>query len=262
MGEQEVVEAAAALQRARETGVPVAPVRALLTQGGLAAAYEVQRIAMDSAVASGARIVGWKIGLTAKAVQQQLGVDQPDFGVLMSDTAYGDAEPIPLSRLLQPRIEAEVAFVLERDMPEGPVTAADVLANTAFVVPALEVVDSRIANWDISILDTVADNASAGVFTLGLKPTRLTDVDLREAEMALDVDGNPLSSGSGSACLGHPVNAVVWLANTLGTAGQQLRAGDVILSGALGPMAPVTGSGTYRAHISGLGTVGAEFVTE
>jgi 2-keto-4-pentenoate hydratase len=190
-----------------------------------------------------------------------MGVDTPDFGVLFADMAYGDASPIPATELLQPRVEAEVAFVLGRDLPEEPVVVSDVLGSVDFVVAAIEVVDSRIRDWEISIVDTVADNASSGVFVLGGSPRKLADVDLRSVAMELtsDGDGRVLSSGTGAACLGHPINAVVWLANAVASRGEPLQAGEVILSGSLGPLVPVERGRTYEATFTGLGAVRAHF---
>jgi 2-keto-4-pentenoate hydratase len=174
--------------------------------------------------------------------------------------AYGDASPIPATELLQPRVEGEVAFVLGRDLPDEPVVVSDVLRATDFVVAAIEVVDSRIRDWEISIVDTVADNASSGLFVLGGSPRRLTDVDdLRSVTMELTCDGSALSSGTGAACLGHPINAVVWLANAVVERGEPLLAGEVILSGALGPLVPVEPGRTYEAQFAGLGAVRASF---
>ena len=253
-------QAAARLREAQATGVTCAPVRDLLEGLEVKDAYEVAlaNIALD--VIDGATGVGWKAGLTAASVRQQLGVDTPDFGALLDIAAYGDCEPVPLSGLLQPKIEAEVAFVLEHDLADRRVTAADVLRATAFVVPAFEIVASRITDWDITILDTVADNASSGYFTIGLKPVLLKDVDVGAVTMSMTSGGDVVSSGTGSACMGNPVNAVVWLANTLQALGKPLRAGDVLLSGALGPMVSVTGPSRFEATIDGLGTVRAEFV--
>lgn len=255
-----VEEAARRLRTAQAERRPCPPVRDVLLSATIADAYEVQRANMAVAVEEGRRVVGWKIGLTAPVVQQQLGVDQPDFGVLFADCAYGDEMPIPRSSLLQPRVEAEVAFVLDRELPDPPITSVDVLRATAFLLPAIEVVDSRIADWDITIVDTVADNASSGVFVLGPKPTLPTDVDLRAVRMTLSREGTVVGDGSGAACLGHPVNAVVWLANTLAAMGTRLRAGDVVLSGALGAMVPVPDETvTFEAALEGLGTVRAAF---
>jgi 2-keto-4-pentenoate hydratase len=251
-------DAASRLIEAERSGVPCAPLRELLPDGTIDDGYVVQQRVIDL-TRSGGRRVGRKIGLTSPAVQAQMGVSTPDFGVLFADMAYGDSEPIPAGRLLQPRVEAEVAFVLGRDLPDRPVIASDVLRATELVVAAIEVVDSRITDWDISIFDTVADNASSGVFVLGGAPRRLTDVDLAEVAMTLTCDGEARSSGTGAACLGHPVNAVVWLANAVAERGVPLQAGEVILSGALGPLVPVERGKTYEATFTGLGVVRARF---
>lgn len=255
-----VAEAARLLREAYESRTPCAPIRDLLPEGSIEVAYAVQRMNTELGVDQGRRIVGWKTGLTSRAVQTQLGVDRPDFGVLFADTCYGDGEPVPLSRLLQPRVEAEVAFVLGRDLPTAQITHADVLGATAFVLPSIEIVDSRIADWQIQIVDTVADNASSGLFVLGGRPARLHDVDLHDVAMDLRLGDEVVSSGTGAACLAHPVNAVVWLANTLASVGTPLRAGDVVMSGSLGPVVPVNGPCTFVATFDGLGTVRAEFV--
>ncbi len=241
---------------------PCAPVRELLPAGGLDDGYEVQRI-VHARTSAGRRRVGRKIGLTSAAVQQQMEVDTPDFGVLFADMAYGDAEPIPFGELLQPRVEAEVAFVLGADLPDGDVTGPEVLRAIEFVLPAIEVVDSRIADWDISIFDTVADNASSGLFVTGGSPRSLLDIDdLRTCAMELVLDGDVVSSGTGAACLGHPLNAVVWLANVVAARGAPLRAGELVLSGSLGPLVPVRSGLTYEARIRGLGSVRAAFTAE
>jgi 2-keto-4-pentenoate hydratase len=251
--------AAARLAEAMRSGVPCDPITDLLPGGTIDDGYLVQQRMLEITRA-GQRRVGRKIGLTSRAVQTQMGVDTPDFGVLFAEMAVGDREPVPGSVLLQPRVEAEVAFVLGRDLPDRPVIASDVLRATDFVVAAIEIVDSRIRDWRISIVDTVADNASSGMFVLGGSPRRLTDIDdLRDATMSLTRDGTELSSGTGAACLGHPVNAVVWLANAVAERGAPLRAGEVILSGALGPLVPVERGATYVASIDGLGSVRASF---
>lgn len=259
-GTSEAVERAAALLReASADRVPCPPVRDLLPGASVADAYAVQQLNTAQELAKGRRRVGWKIGLTSLAVQQQLGVDQPDFGMLFADTLVGDDEVVEPGQLLQPRVEAEVAFVLEHDLAEREITGIDVLRATAFVLPAIEIVDSRVAGWDITIIDTVADNASSGMFVVGPKPTRLTDVDLRTVKMTLHAGEELISEGSGAACLSHPVNAVVWLANTLIGLGQPLRAGEVVLSGALGPMRDVEAGRNYEAVLDGLGSVRANF---
>ena len=252
----------AAAQRLLDAAVrhePCEPVRDLLPDGTIDDAYRVAQRVIELSRAD-VRRVGRKIGLTSAAVQRQMGVDTPDFGVLFADMSYGDADPIPAGVLLQPRVEAEVAFVLGRDLPERPVVTSDVLRATEFVVAAIEVVDSRIRDWDISIVDTVADNASSGLFVLGGSPRRLGDVDdLRSIEMQLTCEGTTVSAGSGAACLGHPVNAVVWLANAVASRGAPLQEGEVILSGSLGPLAVAEPGKVYEAAFSGLGSVRAEF---
>jgi 2-keto-4-pentenoate hydratase len=222
-------------------------------------AYIIQSLVRDGTCA-GRRLLGRKIGLTSPAVQRQMGVAQPDFGVLFADMAYGDSEPVPMDRLLQPKIEAEVAFVLSSDLPDAPVTVTDVIRATDFVVAAIEIVDSRIADWEIDIVDTVADNASSGLLVLGGQPRRLCDIqDLRSVRMELRSNASVLSAGDGAACLGHPINAVVWLANEVASRGAPLRAGEVVLSGALGPLVPVGHDASYEATMEGLGSVRAVF---
>lgn len=252
-------EAAERLMKAVSTRVPCRPVREILPDGDLQDGYEVQRLVRARGLGS-RQTVGRKIGLTSAVVQQQMGVTTPDFGVLFADTAYGDSEEIPFDQLMQPRIEAEVAFVLGSDLPARPVIATDVVRAVDFVVPAIEVCDSRIADWDISIFDTVADNASSGVFVTGSAPRSLRDIDdLRSMKMRLTTGETTISSGQGSACLGHPVNAVVWLANQVAELGDPLKAGEVILSGSLGPLVRAEPGVVYEAVIEGLGSVRAAF---
>lgn len=237
------------------------PIRHLLPDAGIDDGYAVQQLVAAMSAPQRRRRVGRKIGLTSPAVQAQMGVDQPDFGVLYADMSHGDDELIVHAELIQPRVEVEVAFILGADLPDRPVITSDVLRATDVVVPAIEVVDSRIRGWDISIFDTVADNASSGRFVLGGAPRRLADIDdLRDCRMQLTCDGEEVSAGSGAACLGHPLNAVVWLANAVAERGAPLLAGEVILAGALGPLAPAKPGRTYHAVIGGLGSVRARFV--
>ncbi|WP_435175095.1 2-keto-4-pentenoate hydratase [Actinacidiphila sp. bgisy145] len=260
-GPDGVAEAAAVLAEAARTGTPCPPVRSLLPPADLEAAYAVQRRHVARAVAEGRRPVGRKIGLTSPAVQRQLGVDQPDFGVLFTDMAVPEGQPVAAGRLLQPKVEAEVALVLGADLPHREPTAADLLRATAFALPALEIVDSRIAGWDITLVDTVADNASCGLFVLGGTPVPLDRVDLRAARMTLAKNGETASQGTGADCLGSPLTAALWLAATLSRLGDPLRAGEIVLTGALGPMVAAAEGDTFSARIDGLGTVGAEFAT-
>jgi 2-keto-4-pentenoate hydratase len=254
-----VTRAAERLDEAHRTGVPCAPVRDLLAPGDLDTAYAVQSVLTERRLAAGRRVTGWKIGLTSAAVQAQLGVGTPDFGVLLDDTAVPDGAEIPWGSVLQPKAEAEVALVLERDLLHERHTVADVIRATAFALPAIEVVGSRIRDWDITAVDTVADNASSGAYVLGTRPVPLWDLDLRTAGMVLELRGEPVSTGAGVACLGNPLHAAVWLADTLVRLGHPLRAGDTVLTGALGPMAAVAPGDVFEARIDGLGSVRAAF---
>ncbi|SFR69559.1 2-keto-4-pentenoate hydratase [Agromyces sp. CF514] len=247
------------LRLAAASGTACAPVRDLIGDADQDAAYAVQTLGIERRLAEGRRIVGRKIGLTSPAVQAQFGVFTPDYGVLLDDMVFADREPIDLSRFLQPRVEAEVAFVLGRDLDSPTTHVADVIRATEFVLPAIEVVDSRIAGWDIRIADTVADNASSGAVVLGTTPRSLDGLDLAAVGMSLEQGGDAVSTGSGVACLGSPVIAVAWLARAVARHGRPLRAGEVILSGALGPMVAAS-AGVYRARLDGLGDVHADFI--
>lgn len=257
---REQIEALAErLRRAEETGAPCGPIRDHLPEGDVEAAYAVQRANTEFWTKQGRRLVGRKIGLTAKTVQRQLGVDQPDFGMLLADRTVGDGEEIDPGLVMQPRVEAEIALIIERDLTVERPTVADVIRATAFAVPAIEVVSSRIADWDIRIVDTIADNASFGLYVLGGPPRSLDGLDLRLCGMVMERRGEPISLGVGAACLGNPLNAAVWLARKMVEVGMPLQAGDVIMTGALGPMAPVAGGDVIEARISGLGSVRAVF---
>ncbi|WP_435854203.1 2-keto-4-pentenoate hydratase [Streptomyces subrutilus] len=254
-----VTRAAERLDEARRTGVPCDPVRDLLPIGDLDTAYAVQSLLTDRRLAEGRRVTGWKIGLTSAAVQAQLGVESPDFGALFDDTALPDGADLPWGAVLQPKAEAEVALVLEHDLEHERHTVADIIRATAFALPAMEIVGSRIRDWDITAVDTIADNASSGAYVLGNRPVRLRDLDLRTAGMVLERRGEPLSTGAGAACLGHPLHAALWLADTLVRVGRPLRAGDTVLTGALGPMTAVAPGDVLEARIDGLGSVRAAF---
>ncbi|SPF06335.1 2-keto-4-pentenoate hydratase [Streptomyces sp. MA5143a] len=247
-----VVTAADLLAEAARTGAACPPVRTLFDEGGdLETAYAVQQLNIRRAQAAGRRIVGRKIGLTSVSVQRQLGVGQPDFGALFADMAVADGGRVPAGRLLQPKVEAEVALVLGRDLPHGGCTVVDVLRAVDFALPALEIVDSRVQGWDITLVDTVADNASCGLFVLGGTPLSLIGVDLRAVTMTMTRNGETVSEGSGADCLGSPLNAAVWLASALAERGDPLRAGDLVLTGALGPVRGVhqpPGHRRYRVH--------------
>jgi 2-keto-4-pentenoate hydratase len=250
------------LRNAEAQGRPCPPLRLQAPDAGPAQAYAIQAVNTARALAAGRRLAGRKIGLTARSVQLQLGVDQPDYGALFADMILGDAEPIAAGRVLQPKVEVEVALVLETDLAMESPTVTDVVRATAYALPAIEVVGSRIAGWDIQIFDTIADNASSGLVVLGGPPRRLEGLDLRMCGMTLERRGEPVSTGAGAACLGSPLTAAAWLARKMVEVGSPLRAGDLVMTGALGPMVAVLPGDVLEGRISGLGSVRAVFETE
>jgi 2-keto-4-pentenoate hydratase len=251
---------AARLVAAEAACAPIDPIAAEIGAKDVMSAYAVQAEVTRRGIAAGRRLVGRKIGLTSIAVQQQLGVDQPDYGALFADMEISTGAEVQSSKLIQPRIEAEIAIVLDRDLPDRDVTMGELMRAVAYVVPALEIVDSRIKDWKITILDTVADNGSSARFVLGAAPKRLTDLDLEACGMAMTRNGAIVSVGSGAACLGHPLKAALWLARAMSATGHSLRAGDVVLTGALGPVSPATSGEFYEARISGFAPVNVRFV--
>ena len=259
MTPDQIKTAAAALRQAAETGQAIGALRNDYPELTIESAYAIQQINTEHRLKQGRRRIGCKIGLTSPAVQKQLGVDQPDFGMLFDDMGYGDGEPIPFSVLMQPKVEAEIAFVLKKDLNMPNPTQVDVMQAIDYALPAIEIVGSRIANWDIRITDTIADNASSSTYVLGTTPRQLSEFDVRLCGMAMMKNGEPVSVGAGAACLGNPINAVVWLARTLWRLGTPLQAGELVLSGALGPMAPVNPGEIFEARINGLGNVRAVF---
>lgn len=251
---------AARIRRAY-AGPAIAPIRHSEPQATLDDAYAIQALNRDHWLQAGRRIVGAKIGLTSKAVQEQLGVDQPDFGVLFADMQIDDAGSVPADRLLQPKVEAEIAFCLGRDITAVDGQAAELAGAVAFALPALEIVDSRIADWDIGLIDTVADNASSGMFVLGTRSVDIQDIHLASCPMRLEKNGVVASQGSGAACLGDPLNALAWLASMRISQGNPLKAGEIVLSGALGPMVAAAPGDSFRAHIESVGSVSLRFAT-
>jgi len=224
-------------------------------------AYHISLRMVERRVAAGERIIGKKIGVTSKAVQNMLNVHQPDFGYLTDKMAYSQGAEMPISeQLIQPKAEGEIAFILKKDLMGPGVTNADVLAATECVMPCFEIVDSRIEDWQIKIQDTVADNASCGLFILGDTAVDPRRVDLTTCGMVVEKNGSVLSTGAGAAALGSPVNCVAWLANTLGQFGIGLKAGEVILSGSLVPLEPVKAGDFMSVSIGGIGNASVRFV--
>lgn len=248
-------------RRLREAyrGPQVAPLRDMLDPTDDAGAYAVQAVNTRFWQAEGRNLVGRKVGLTAKAVQAQLGVDQPDFGALFEDMQVPNSGVLDPARTLQPKAEAEVALVLARDLDNAAATAEDVAAATAYAAAAIEIVDSRIEDWKITFADTVADNGSSAFFVLGDKRVPLDGLDLYTCGMVMTVNGTIVSLGAGAACLGHPLEAAAWLARTLAASGEPLKAGDIVLTGALGPMVALNRGDEVEARIGGLGSVSFRF---
>ena len=232
---------------------------------GLEDAYRIQSRMVQRRIDAGETIVGKKVGATSAAVMTMLGLDEPDFGQLMSGMVYRNGDTIRLDSLIQPRAEGEIAFVLKHDLTGPGVTAIDVLRATDYVVPCFEIVDSRIDNWDIKVVDTVADNASCGVYVLGTEPMDPLEVDLSLVGMTIDVrqpgeaEGELFATGAGAAVKGSPVNSLIWLANTLGSLGITCRAGEVILTGSLSVMAWVKSPQTITCEFGGLGSCSVTF---
>jgi 2-keto-4-pentenoate hydratase len=255
-------EAAQTLLAAYDTGKPVEPLIDTYPDITLDDAYEIQTLQIARRLAGGATVKGHKVGLTSAAMQRQLGVDQPDYGYLLGDMFYLEHVPVPTSRFLQPRIEPEVAFVLKRPLKGPGVTVAEAIAAVDFVLPALEIIDSRIRDWKIGILDTIADNASSAGVVLGSTPTPLGAVDLRLSGCLLHRNGEVVGTGAGGAVLGSPITSLVWLANTVGARGVVLEAGHVILPGSITASVPVAPGDSFTAAFAGLGSVTARFAKE
>ncbi len=245
------------LLKAYETGEPIEPLRGAIK--GVNEAYAVQRETVRIWIERGRKIAGQKIGLTSKAIQSQLGVDEPDFGTLFDDMILKDGSSVERRQVMQPRIEAEIAFVLKADLKSEHITPEMVMAATDYVVPSIEICGSRIARWDIRIEDTVADNASAGLIVLGTKRQKPTLDALAAVPMKLEHNDAVVAEGRGDACLGNPAIAVAWLAQTMTRYGHGLRAGDVVMSGALAKMIAAEPGSRFRADFGDLGNVSVSF---
>ena len=247
------------LWNAAQTGTPCEPVRDLIGADNIDAAYAVQKIISARRESLGGRLVGRKIGLTSLAVQKQLGVNQPDFGMLFADMCLADGEEVADGRVMQAKVEAEIALVIDQPLTHEKHTVADIIRATAFALPSIEIVGSRIAKWDIKLGDTIADNASSGLFVLGSRPVKLDAFDIVGCGMVMERRGDQVSVGAGSACMGNPLLAAVWLADVMAKYGQPLQPGDIVMTGALGPMVPAAAGDVFDAHIQGLGRVRASF---
>jgi len=221
--------------------------------------YRIQLALVEIKKADGVNVVGKKIGLTSKAMQKMLNVDQPDYGHILDNMVLQDAAVFRISELIQPKIEPEIAFILDRELKGPGVTPMAVLAATRFVVPALEIIDSRIEGWKIKLCDTIADNASSARVVLGNSPKRIDEFDLKLVGMVLEKNGDIVQTGAGGAVLGHPAVAVAWLANAVGQFGVTLGAGEIIMPGALCAAVDVSAGDLLQASFDGLGTVSVRF---
>jgi len=248
------------LRDAEQQRVQIEPLTGCEPSITLADAYAIQNNGMARKLANGNVHLGWKIGLTSKPIQQMLGVSEPDFGRLLSSMYVYEFDTVQLASLIQPRAEGEIAFVLETDLAKDFVTEADVLRATSFVVPCIEIIDSRIQDWKIAIQDTVADNASSGLFVHGGKRSSVEGLDLKTLGMVVEKNEEVHATGAGAAALGNPVKSVAWLANTLRSFGQSLAAGDIILSGGLAATVTPTTGDVIRVSIQRLGSVTVRFV--
>jgi 2-keto-4-pentenoate hydratase len=252
-----VERAAAALRKARLSRKQIAPIAASYGLSTIDEAYAAAALDTAARLAEGRRVIGRKIGLTAESVQRQLGVDQPDFGVLFDDM---NRDIVSSQRLMQPKVEAEIAFAIGRDLEEGRAPSwGESVTAIGYAVPAIEIVDSAVADWRIGIVDTVADNASAGLYVVGDQPVSLGAFQLASVEVVLACNGTVVSQGRGGACLGHPLTAAYWLAREMARRGEGLRAGEIILSGALGPTALVKSGDLIKADFGGFGRVACRF---
>ena len=259
MSRRNIEAAAKRLREAAKNRKTCEPVRNLIGETDIEKAYAVQEINTALRIAEGAKVVGSKIGLTSPVVQQQFGIGKPDFGMLWDDKEVLNGGEVSVQEIMQPRAEAEIAFVLGKDLDGEAITSVDVLSSIEYALASIELVGSRIEGWDIRITDTIADNASASHWVVGHKPVKLENLDLINCKMVMEQNGKVASEGKGAACLGSPVNAMLWLAKKMARLGKPMRAGDLILTGAIGPMVKVKAGDHFRAVIEGLGEVSVQF---
>ncbi len=259
MDKEEIARLSQELLSAEKTRIPVAPLTERFPGITVADAYNIQLGIINTKLARGDVVVGKKIGLTSRAMQEMYGVKEADYGHILSSSVFLEGQPVSVSRLIQPRLEAEICFVLKEDLKGPGVSVANVLTATAGVMPAFEIIDSRIKDWKIKIQDTIADNASNAAVVLGGKLTRIKDLDLRLIGMVFEKNGDIAATGAGAAVLGNPAQAVAWLANTLSEYGIVLKAGEFIMSGALTAALPVKAGDNFTATFDRLGTVSVSF---
>lgn len=259
MSEFEIDFIADELLATYRSGKALAPLTSTYTDLTVDHAYAIQRRQAETRAASGADIIGFKIGITSVAMQQQLGVHQPDYGHLFTDMVYAADSPIPTDAFLQPRAEPEIALVLARTLRGPGLSVADVLSATAYALPALEIIDSRITDWRINLEDTIADNASSGGLVLGGTPSPIAGLDLSLLGCVLRRNGRIQHTGAGAAVMGSPLHAATWLANTLTARGAELAAGHIILTGSLTAAVAVQVGDSITATLDQLGTVTAVF---
>ncbi|MCM3727211.1 2-keto-4-pentenoate hydratase [Neobacillus cucumis] len=238
---------------------PIAPLTEMYPNLTLEDAYAIQKQVQAWKLDSGSRVIGHKIGLTSKAMQNALGVPEPDFGSLFDDTLLPEGSFVDYQQFLQPKVEAELAFVMKHDLKGPGVHFHDVIRATDYIVPAFEIIDSRIRNWEIKIQDTVADNASYGALVLGSHGIRVSDLDLRTIGLVLEQNGEVIDTAAGAAVLGHPAAAVAWLCNKLAAFGEGLKAGDIVLSGSFTKAYEAKPGDVYTAHFGGVGSVQVGF---
>lgn len=260
MKEDRVQKAAEALRRARTDRVAIPRISETYGIKGVDAAYAVADCNTRIDLQAGRRVSGKKVGLTSTSVRQQMGVDQPDYGVLFDDMEFLSGDDVPSNRLIQPKAEGEVAFVVGSDLDDEFLTWGRFLKGLEYALPAIEIVDSAIADWRLTLEDTIADNASSALYVLGLQPVAIGSVELALCGMDFRKNGHVESVGSGVACLGHPLAAAYWLTKTMQKLGSPLKAGDVILSGAMGPMFPFSEGDQLSLSIAGLGAVTCQLV--
>ncbi|MEQ8360082.1 2-keto-4-pentenoate hydratase [Ekhidna sp.] len=249
------------LWEAGASGKPIEPISEEVGVEDITLAYQIQNLNTKRRIENGSKIIGKKIGLTSEAIQRQVGVEQPDFGVLFHDMEVLNGLSVSTKKLMQPKVEAEIAFVLSHDLDHSTITTIDVINAIDYAIPAIEILGSRIADWNIKITDTVADNASASHFVIGHTPLSLSEFDMINAQMTMKINNTVVSEGTGAACLGSPINAVLWLAKKMVEVGTPLREGELILSGALGPMIPVNPDDYVEVEISTLGGASVHFTS-